>query len=88
MRPRAGARVRLIGRFGVVELGERPRLLERNGADAAGFADRLAELGVDTEGAAELGSPTAAEAEAATAVLEEAAARGYVAARRALEERP
>lgn len=83
-RPRPGAPVRAIGPFGVLELGARPRLLERHGEDAAGFAERLRELGVELSGARPQPAPTEAEAEAANAVLAEAAERGYAVARRAL----
>jgi glutaconate CoA-transferase subunit B len=86
-RPRAGVLVRLVTRWGVVRLdADPPRLVEVDGA-APGVEAALAQLtalGVDTDGAAPWPEPTDAERGAAGEVLELAAARGYVVARRAL----
>lgn len=85
-RPRPGAVVRLIGRFGVLALGERPRLLERaSGEVADAFVAWFARLGVEVSEAELMTPPTEREAGLAAAVLQEASERGYVAAERALE---
>jgi glutaconate CoA-transferase subunit B len=88
-RPGAEATVRLVTRWGVVRLDvDPPRLVEVDlnvpGTDAA--LDRLAGLSVRIDGAGEWAAPTGAELAAATQVLELAAQRGYVVARRALTE--
>ncbi|GHF41350.1 glutaconate CoA-transferase subunit B [Amycolatopsis bartoniae] len=78
-------RVRLLTRWGTLELGPEPELLTTATADAA-FARRLEVLGVDT-GAAEAEKPPSDEEwTVATAVLAEAAERGYVVGREALRE--
>lgn len=88
-RPRPGAPVRLVTRWGVARLdADPPRLVEVDPA-AAGVEEavaRLSELGMRTDDAAEWAAPTCAELEAAAGVLELAARRGYLVARRALEK--
>ena len=86
-RPRPGVRPRLVTRFGVLELGARPRLVERvaePGSDA--FERHLRSLGVDVDAAVDAAPASAAEEDDARAVLEEAAERGYRVARAALAE--
>jgi glutaconate CoA-transferase subunit B len=87
--PSPGVPTRLVTRWGVLRLdAEAPRLVEVD-ASAPGTEEALAHfagLGVDTAGAAAWPEPTAAERDAAGEVLELAAARGYVVARRALAE--
>jgi glutaconate CoA-transferase subunit B len=86
-RPRAGVPTRLVTRWGVLRLDPgHPRLTEVD-SNAPGAEEALAHLeglGVDTTGAAPWPEPTTAEREAAGEVLDLAAARGYVIARRAL----
>jgi glutaconate CoA-transferase subunit B len=88
-RPAASAPVRLVTPWGVVALdGYPPRLVDVDrsvpGAEAA--LTHLAHLGVEIDGATEWAAPTCAERAAAARVLELAAQRGYVVARRALAE--
>jgi glutaconate CoA-transferase subunit B len=86
-RPQAGVPTRLVTRWGVVRLEPGPPRLIEVDAAAPGAAEALAHLaglGVDTEGAVPWPEPSAAERDAAGEVLELAAARGYVVARRAL----
>lgn len=86
-RPRAGVPTRLVTRWGVVRLDAVPPRLVEVDASAPGAEEALAHLtalGVDTAGATPWPEPTAAERAAAAEVLELAAARGYVVARRAL----
>lgn len=84
--PGSSTRVRLVTRWGVVALGTQAQLLEL--ADVAGhekFVEHLRALGVDVCDP-ELSQPDGSELAAARDVLAQAAARGYVAARRALDE--
>jgi glutaconate CoA-transferase subunit B len=86
-RPRAGVPTRLLTRWGVVRLDRDPPRLVEVDAAAPGAEEALAHLsglGVDTADAEAWPEPTAAERDAAAEVLELAAARGYVVARRAL----
>jgi glutaconate CoA-transferase subunit B len=79
--PDERADVRLICRWGVLQLGTHPRLLEILPGPRAGQAlRRLTELGVEVEDARGTQVPTPTESEAARTVLAEAAGRGYVAA--------
>lgn len=73
--------VTAITRWGVLQLGEAPRLIERApGVDDPVFQERMAAIGVAAEGAP-WGAPIEpAEAAAALAVLQEAARTEYVAA--------
>ena len=83
--PGERADVRLICRWGVLQLSAHPRLLEVLPGPRVGQAlRRLTELGVEVEHPHETPTPTPAEAEAARSVLAEAAGRGYVAAQRLL----
>ncbi|KAA9157615.1 co-chaperone HscB [Amycolatopsis acidicola] len=77
------ARVRLLTRWGTLELGAAPRLLTSAGEDAA-FLARLRELGVDAEAPVPEKPPSTQEAAVAAKVLTEAAGRGYVVAREAV----
>jgi glutaconate CoA-transferase subunit B len=86
-RPRAGVPTRLVTRWGVLRLDTDPPRLDEVDASAPGAEEALAHLeglGVETAGAAAWPESTAAELAAAGEVLELAAARGYVVARRAL----
>lgn len=85
--PGRDALVRLHTRWGTAVLGVAPRLEEV--ADVAGaqaFVDHLAQLGVQTAGAADREPVRPEERRAASAVLRDAAGRGYAVARRALGE--
>jgi glutaconate CoA-transferase, subunit B len=88
-RPPAGVPVRLVTRWGVVALAaDPPRLLEfdETVTGAAEALTHLESLGVRMNEATVWTAPTEAERGAAATVLERAAARGYVVARRALAE--
>jgi glutaconate CoA-transferase subunit B len=88
-RPPAGVPVRLVTRWGVLALdAEPPRLCEvdETGSGAAEALAHLKSLGVEMDAATDWAVPTDAERAAAAEVLERAAARGYVVARRALAE--
>jgi glutaconate CoA-transferase subunit B len=88
-RPPAGVPVRLVTRWGILALAaDPPRLLEfdETVTGAAEALTHLESLGVRMNGATIWTAPTEAEREAAATVLERAAARGYVVARRALAE--
>lgn len=86
--PGAASVVRLHTRWGVVRLGDEPRLAElagtMPGADA--FVTHLKGLGVDVGAPETRETISPAERHAAAGVLTEAAARGYVVARRARTE--
>lgn len=86
-RPGPGTPTRLVTRWGVVELGDEPRLAEvdRDVPGAEEAVAHLASLGVATDAAFPWPAPTDAERAAAAEVLELAAARGYVVAQRSLE---
>jgi glutaconate CoA-transferase, subunit B len=77
-----GGPVRLRTRWGTVRLGREPRLLTKTGEV---LADRLRELGVDTSGARHEEAPSERELSVAAEVLTEAAKRGYVVAREAVD---
>lgn len=77
-----GGPVRLRTRWGTVRLGASPRLLTKNG-DV--LADRLRDLGVDTTDARQEEPPSERELSVAAEVLTEAAKRGYVVAREAVD---
>lgn len=77
-----GGPVRLRTRWGTVRLGDEPRLLTTVG-DV--LADRLRQLGVDTSGAVPEETPSARELAVAAEVLTEAAKRGYLVAREAVD---
>jgi glutaconate CoA-transferase subunit B len=77
-----GGPVRLRTRWGTVRLGPEPRLLTKRGEV---LADRLRDLGVDTSGAGAEEPPSERELSVAAEVLTEAAKRGYVVAREAVD---
>lgn len=88
-RPPAGVPVRLVTRWAVVALAADPPRLTAvdetvTGADEA--LTHLKSLGVGMDEATDWAAPTEAERAAAAAVLELAATRGYVVARRALAD--
>jgi acyl CoA:acetate/3-ketoacid CoA transferase beta subunit len=84
-RPQAGADVRLFCRGGVVELGDSPKLTEIfDSPDGERLERRLVQLGVDTSLASRSAPATRSETEDSIQVLQEAAARGYRSAERAL----
>jgi glutaconate CoA-transferase subunit B len=88
-RPPVGVPVRLVTRWGIVGLDTDPPRLLRVDENVTGAAEALAHLkslGVRMDAATDWTAPTEAEREAAAEVLERAAARGYVVARRALAE--
>jgi glutaconate CoA-transferase subunit B len=88
-RPPVGVPVRLVTRWGIVGLDtDPPRLLrvDENVTGAAEALTHLKSLGVRMDAATDWTAPTEAEREAAAEVLERAAVRGYVVARRALAE--
>jgi glutaconate CoA-transferase subunit B len=80
--PAADARIQLLTRWGTLHLGASPRLTTTT--DDPVFATRLADLGVETEGAVAEEPPSDTEFAIATAVLTEAAKRGYAVAREAV----
>lgn len=87
-RPGPDTVVRLICRWGVLALDRRRPRLELADPDQAGFhaaTQRLAELGVEVESWEQWTEPAAGELAAAGEVLERAAERGYVVARRERE---
>lgn len=77
-----GGPVRLRTRWGTVRLGAEPRLVTKTGEV---LADRLRELGVDTSGAQQEEPPSEREMSVAAEVLTEAAKRGYLVAREAVD---
>jgi glutaconate CoA-transferase subunit B len=77
-----GGPVLLRTRWGTVRLGAEPRLLTTTGEV---LADRLRELGVDTSGARQEEPPSEREMSVAAEVLTEAAKRGYLVAREAVD---
>jgi glutaconate CoA-transferase subunit B len=80
--PAPAARVRLLTRWGTLQLGPTPRLTTTT--DDPAFTARLAALGVDTQDATPAEPPSDKEFAVAADVLAEAAERGYAAAREAL----
>jgi glutaconate CoA-transferase subunit B len=78
--------IRLLTRWGTLELGPAPRLMTCT--DASGdLITRLRRLGVATDRAVPAAEPTGTQARLATGVLVEAAERGYAVARAALSGR-
>lgn len=76
-----------ITRWGVLELGADPRLVERApGLDSVAFDRRMDELDVDVTPAVRGREISPQEREAALEVLQQAARRGYVAAARMLDD--
>jgi glutaconate CoA-transferase subunit B len=75
-----GTKIRLLTRWGTLQLGDDPLLLERVGQTPEHFTM----LGINIDGATEAAQPTDAETVAATAVLRAAAGRGYAVAREAV----
>jgi glutaconate CoA-transferase subunit B len=73
--PHPDADVRLVTRWGLLQVGDKPALLEfvPGGHE---FVDHLRSLGVDTTHAVPVSAPTEAELAAASAVLTEAGPRG------------
>lgn len=83
--PSPGALVRLHTRWGIVVLGESPRIEELADVPGVGaFVEHMAGLGAVCVDPATRPATTQAEREAAMAVLRQAADRGYQVARRAL----
>jgi glutaconate CoA-transferase subunit B len=81
--------VRLLTRWGTVLLGQHPRLVERvEGPDGERFREHLAGLGAEVADARPVVALSSDEERLAEAVLAEAAARGYSAARAALADAP
>jgi glutaconate CoA-transferase, subunit B len=77
--------VRLITRWGVLELGAAPRALEIvSGPGTDEFLIRLGQLGVPADGAVTPPAHSRSTLHAADRVIEDAAARGYLAAAKAL----
>lgn len=85
--PGPSTRTFAVTRWGVVRLGDEPSVIEwAPDSDRRAFEERLQELGVGTEDAKQGKGASPEEEEAALQVLEQATERGYVAARRMLEE--
>lgn len=83
--PGASTLVRLHTRWGVVRLGEQPKVEQvADGAGAEGFLAHAAELGADVSAVENRPTIDTHERQAAIAVLTEAAGRGYQVAVRAL----